>query len=70
MYKCMKQGALHNDHKQSIHIKITHIQSKHRKLLQREREWLTNTTTQKMRWGIIYTTKCLHSLVYNTYVHN
>lgn len=37
MYKCMKQGALHNDHKQSIHIKITHIQSKHRKLLQRER---------------------------------
>lgn len=37
---------------------------------EREREWLTNTTTQKMRWAIIYTTKCLHSLVYNTYVHN
>lgn len=37
----------------------------------REREWErpTNTSTQKMRWVIIYTAKCLHSLVYNIYVH-
>lgn len=35
----------------------------------RERESPTNTSTQKMRWVIIYTAKCLHSLVYNIYVH-
>lgn len=67
----MKQGTLQNEHKHIPYTSKSHTsnQNSGNCYKERERERPTNISTQKMRWVIIYTAKCLHSLVYNIYVH-